>query len=366
MSVLDLEVSKAPVKSVKYNMFRSDQVFMALSLCNELAVFAFDVSGRPRRIHVHRTHPDTLIEAFFVTHSEVVIVTDKSQISLVNYFEGRILSTCSLSVGIVCCAILYEQYILLGIKTGGVVAVDWTQLPAHKWLSATPVRPLLSMMCTEVVLERCGQGDSRYLCLLVFLNASFTISMQLYTLDFDECPQTRLHMTPVTTPSTSCTLHLLWMDQDLILATLRVRKLGKYFHCSIAPVNLRSYLEDTLLSAHVKLSKQCGSLCLRDVHPTVSTFIHKLRTESLDRWIVNCPIVASSEGSLIILNGTCFHASLNPARKPFTATYHSGPVTSVCYHNRSFVSGDETGHVYCYNKNAACVKNGQERTRGSI
>lgn len=38
MSVLDLEVSKAPVKSVKYNMFRSDQVFMALSLCNELAV----------------------------------------------------------------------------------------------------------------------------------------------------------------------------------------------------------------------------------------------------------------------------------------------------------------------------------------
>ncbi|EFO65268.1 Hypothetical protein GLP15_107 [Giardia lamblia P15] len=358
MNVLDLEVSTTPIRSVKYNTFRSDRVLMVLSVCNELVVFTFDVSGRPRRIHVHSTHPDTLVEAFFVTQSEVVIVTDKSQISLVNYFEGRVLNACSLSIGIICCAILNEQYILLGIKTGGVVAVDWTQLPTHKWLSATPLRPLLSMMCTEVILASHDREESRYLCLVVFLNASFTISMQLYTLDFDECPETRLHMTPIATSSTSCILHLLWMDQDLVLTTLRVYKSGRYFHCSIDPVDLRSYLEKIIISARVKPSKQCSSLYLRGAHPTVKTFMHQLRTETLDKWITNCPIVASSEGSLIILSDTCFHALLSPTRKPFTATYHGAPVTSVCYHNQSFVSGDEAGHVYCYNKSTARVKNG--------
>lgn len=360
MSIIDLEVSKAPIRSVKHNVLRSDSVFMVISYCDELAVFTVCMSNRPRRIYAHSARPDTLIEAFFVTQSELVIVMDKGRIALINYFDGEILDVCSLSVGVICCAVLYEQYLLLGVKTGGVVVVDWTQLPTHKWLPAAPSRPLLSMLCTEVKANHQNCAKPEYLCLVIFLSTSFTISVQVYTLAFDEYPNTHLQKLPIATSPTSCILHLLWLSQDLVLAALRVHKARKHFHCSIESLDLLSHLEKTILLRCVRSSKHSVSFCLRDVHPSMNAVLHRLQTESLDNWIVSCPVVASPEGPLIIFNDTSFHASLKPARKPFIASYHRSTVTSVCYYNQSFVSGDEAGHVYYYNKNAIRAKNDQE------
>lgn len=364
MSVIDLEVSKAAIRSVKYNVLRTDIVFMTLSSDNELVVFVFDASNRPRRIYTYSTYSDTLVEAFFVTQNELVTVTDKGRIALTNYFEGKIVKVCSLFVGIICCAVLYEQYILLGVKTGGAVAVDWTQLPTHKWMSGAPPRPLLSIMCTEVTLKRHNSAKYDYLCLIIFLSTSFTVSIQLYTPDLDEYSETRPQKISTSTSSTSCILHLLWISQDLALAAFRVHGSKGYFHCSIETIDLCSYLKKSTQSIHVELSRPQISFHLRDLHPTMRAFIHRLRTESLDKWIVNCPIIASPEGPLIIFSDNSFNASLNPARKPLVATYHSGVVTSVCYYGHTFISGDNTGHVYYYSKSPAPHKNDSEGPRG--
>lgn len=361
MSVIDIEASRASIRTVKYNILRKDIVFMTLSSNGELAVFTLDVSNRPRRIYIYSTHSDILVEAFFVTQNELVTVTDKGRIALTNYFEGKIVNVCTLSVGIICCAILYEQYLFLGVKTGGVVAVDWTQLPTYKLLSGVPSRPLFSIMCTEVTVKR-QDMTTAYLFLMVFLSTSFTVSIQLYTSDLVEYSGTSLQKISTTTSATSCILHLLWISQDLVLAAFRINRSRGYFHCSIETIDLSSYLKKSTSSTHIELSRPRISFHLKDLHPIMRTLIRQLRTETLDKWIMNCPIIVSLEGLLLIVNKNSFNASLNSERKPFIASYHSGTVTSVCYYNHLFISGDDIGHVYLYSKKPISSKNDSERS----